>query len=79
VCGKPAQGGTALEFGNSVMNKAIGKFRFFCLDCGGGIVASLSTALMYPSWKVVSNPEPGVYWLRHRTEKEQHDLLVEKP
>ena len=74
-CGKQALGASALEFESSVMNKAIGKFRFFCFDCQPKSMVSLTVSLMYPAWKVVSNPEPGVYWLRHRTEKEQFDLV----
>lgn len=60
---------------SSVMGKTMGMFRLFCLDCHPGVTPTITVALMYPSWKVVSNPEPGVYGLRHRTEKEQYELV----
>jgi hypothetical protein len=74
-CGKPALGGSLLEQLGSVMGKTLGLFRLFCLDCYPGVTPTITVALMYPSWKVVSNPAPGVYGLRHRTEKEQYELV----
>lgn len=75
-CSKPALGATAIEFESSVMGRALGKFRFFCFDCQPKAMVSLTVSLMYPAWKVVSSPEPGVYWLRHRTEKEQYETVT---
>ncbi len=74
-CGADAIGGVPVDGKQSVVNKAILLFRFLCATCRNDSTFAISTGMIYPSWKVVVQQEPGLVWLRHLNEKEIMERL----
>ena len=74
-CGKDAVGGSPIEWKQSIVGKSFGLFRFDCSDCELASRAAISTSLMFPTWKIIIEQAPGLYWIRHLNEQEQQDRL----
>ena len=77
-CGHAATRGAPTSFVGSVMGKSIGEFRFVCDICDPEklIQMAVNPSKMYPGWKIISQGEPGVYWLRKLTEYEQNKMTT---
>lgn len=76
ACGADSVGGVPIEFKQSVMDKTIGLFKFLCGNCRKDETYAVTNGIMNPSWKLVIQQAPGLYWLRHLTEAEQEKLVT---
>jgi hypothetical protein len=77
-CGDKGYAGSVMDSVGSVIGKGLILTRIYCSKCATDKQLSIFCSRMYPGWKVVADAGKGKYWLRHRTEKEQAQLILGK-